>query len=57
MKAVAQGGASAAGPLREAALSEGAMLHHLLVACTTQVCSSVGLVCSQIPVSAMLPEV
>lgn len=37
MRAVAEGGAAAAGPLREAALSEGAMLHHLLVACTAQV--------------------
>lgn len=37
MRAVAEGGAAAAGPLREAALSEGAMLHHLLTACTAQV--------------------
>ncbi len=37
MRAVAEGGAAAAGPLREAALSEGAMLHHLLAACTAQV--------------------
>jgi hypothetical protein len=37
MRAVAEGGASAAGPLREAALAEGAMLHHLHVAVTAQV--------------------
>ena len=37
MRAVAEGGSGAAGPLREAALSEGAMLHHLLLAFTAQV--------------------
>lgn len=31
MRAVAEGGANAAAPMREAALSEGAMLHHLSV--------------------------
>jgi len=40
MRAVAEGGAAAAGPLREAALAEGAMLHHLLVAVTAQVMHS-----------------
>jgi hypothetical protein len=29
MRAVAEGGANAAAPMREAALTEGAMLHHL----------------------------
>ena len=37
MRAVAQGGASAAAPMREAALKEGAMLHHLLTATSGQV--------------------
>ncbi len=37
MRAVAEGGAAAAGPLREAALAEGAMLHHLHTAVTAQV--------------------
>jgi DnaJ homolog subfamily C member 13 len=36
MRAVAEGGAAAAGPLREAALAEGAMLHHLHTAVTAQ---------------------
>lgn len=37
MRAVAQGGATAAAPMREAALKEGAMLHHLLTATSGQV--------------------
>ncbi len=37
MRAVAEGGASAAAPLREAALTEGAMLHHMLVAVSSPV--------------------
>jgi DNAJ protein RME-8 N-terminal len=32
MRAVAEGGTAAAAPMREAALAEGAMLHHLLLA-------------------------
>ncbi len=32
MRAVAEGGASSAAPMREAALGEGAMLHHLAIA-------------------------
>jgi hypothetical protein len=39
MRAVAEGGASAAAPLREAALTEGAMLHHMLVAVSSAVSS------------------
>lgn len=31
MRAVAEGGANAAAPMREAALTEGAILHHLVV--------------------------
>ncbi len=31
MRAVAEGGANAAAPMREAALTEGAILHHLSV--------------------------
>ena len=37
MRAVAEGGASAAAPMREAALAEGALLTHLLAALSTQV--------------------
>ena len=37
MRAVAEGGASSAGPMREAALGEGAMLHHLAIACAGKV--------------------
>ena len=32
MRAVAEGGTSSAAPMREAALGEGAMLHHLAIA-------------------------
>ena len=31
MRAVAEGGANAAAPMREAALTEGAILHHLSI--------------------------
>ena len=37
MRAVAEGGVLAAAPMREAALAEGALLSHLLLACTQQV--------------------
>ena len=37
MRAVAQGGVLAAAPMREAALAEGALLSHLLLAVTQQV--------------------
>ena len=37
MRAVADGGASSAGPMREAALGEGAMLHHLASAAAGKV--------------------
>ena len=37
MRAVAEGGVFAAAPMREAALAEGALLSHLLLACTQQV--------------------
>lgn len=37
MRAVAEGGASAAAPMREAALAEGALLTHLLAAVSGQV--------------------
>ena len=36
MRAVAEGGANAAAPMREAALSEGALLHHLAAAVSGQ---------------------
>lgn len=36
MRAVAEGGASAAAPMREAALAEGALLTHLLAALSAQ---------------------
>ena len=34
MQAIAEGGAAAAAPMREAALTEGALLHHLSTALT-----------------------
>ena len=37
MRAVAEGGVLAAAPMREAALAEGALLSHLLLATTQQV--------------------
>ena len=37
MRAVAEGGATSAGPMREAALGEGAMLHHLAIAAAGKV--------------------
>ena len=37
MRAVAEGGVQAAAPMREAALAEGALLSHLLLAITQQV--------------------
>lgn len=37
MRAVAEGGVLAAAPMREAALAEGALLSHLLLASTQQV--------------------
>ena len=40
MRAVAEGGVLAAAPMREAALAEGALLSHLLLACTQQVSST-----------------
>ena len=37
MRAVAEAGATSAGPMREAALGEGAMLHHLAIAVSGKV--------------------
>ena len=41
MRAVAEGGVLAAAPMREAALAEGALLSHLLLASSQQVSSTV----------------
>ncbi len=40
MRAIAEGGAAAAEPMRDAALAEGAILHHLHAALGMQVCRS-----------------
>ena len=38
MRAIAESGATAAAPMREVALSEGAVLHHLYVGLSARVC-------------------
>jgi len=43
MRAVAEGGASSAAPMREAALGEGAMLHHLAIAVAGKASGSLSL--------------
>ena len=40
MRAIAEGGTAAAAPMREAALTQGALLHHLHTAVLSQVMSS-----------------
>ena len=48
MRAVAEGGANAAAPMREAALTEGAILHHLSVGMSgdqARACCSAMFVC------------